>query len=64
MSPVIEKMTSRERVMAALAGEAVDRPPVCTPTNVATVELMDLVGAPFPDANRDGEMNARLAVTL
>ena len=41
MSPVIEKMTSRERTMAALAGEPVDRPPVCTPTNVATVELMD-----------------------
>ena len=63
MSPVVEKMTSRERVMAALAGEPVDRPPVCTPTNVATVELMDLVDAPFPDANRDGEMNARLAAT-
>lgn len=63
MSPVIEKMTSRDRVMAALAGEPVDRPPVCTPTNVATVELMDLVDAPFPDANRDGEMNARLAAT-
>jgi MtaA/CmuA family methyltransferase len=63
MSPVVEKMTSRERVMAALAGDPVDRPPVCTPTNVATVELMDLVDAPFPDANRDGEMNARLAAT-
>ena len=63
MSPVVEKMTSRERVMAALAGEPVDRPPICTPTNVATVELMDLVEAPFPDANRDGEMNARLAAT-
>ncbi|MBT4125699.1 MAG: MtaA/CmuA family methyltransferase [Chloroflexi bacterium] len=63
MSPVIEKMTSRERTMAALAGEPVDRPPVCTPTNVATVELMDLVDAPFPEANRDPEMNARLAAT-
>ncbi|WP_342823003.1 MtaA/CmuA family methyltransferase [Candidatus Lucifugimonas marina] len=56
-------MTSRERTMAALAGEPVDRPPVCTPTNVATVELMDLVDAPFPEANRDAEMNARLAAT-
>ncbi|MBN4064182.1 MtaA/CmuA family methyltransferase [Dehalococcoides mccartyi] len=63
MTPVIEKMTSKERVMAALAGAPVDRPPVCTPTNVATVELMDLVDAPFPDANRDPEMNARLAAT-
>ena len=56
-------MTSRQRVMAALAGEPVDRAPVCNPTNVATVELMDMVDAPFPDANRDPEMNARLAAT-
>ena len=59
----METMTSRERVLAALAGEPVDRTPVCNPTNVATVELMDLVNAPFPDANRDPEMNARLAAT-
>lgn len=56
-------LTSKERVMRALNGEPVDRPPVANPTNVATVELMDLVDAPFPDANRDPEMNARLAAT-
>ncbi len=56
-------MTSRDRVLAALAGEPVDRVPVCNPTNVATVELMDLVDAPFPGANRDPESNARLAAT-
>ena len=56
-------MTSRERVMAALAGQPVDRTPVCNPTSVATVELMDLVDAHFPDANRDGEKMARLAAT-
>jgi [methyl-Co(III) methanol-specific corrinoid protein]:coenzyme M methyltransferase len=28
-----------------------------------TVELMDLVGSYFPDANRDAELNARLAAT-
>ena len=60
MAPT-ETMTSRERVLAALAGEPVDRTPVCNPTNVATVELMDLVEAPFPDANRNPELNARLA---
>jgi MtaA/CmuA family methyltransferase len=59
----IPQMTSRERVLAALAGQPVDRAPVCNPTNVATVELMDLAEAPFPDANRDAEMNARLAAT-
>ena len=59
----METMTSRERVMNALAGRPVDRPPVCNPTNVATVDLMDLVDAPFPDACRDPELNARLAAT-
>ena len=56
-------LTAKERTMRALAGKPVDRPPVTNPTNVATVELMDLVDAPFPDANRDPEMNARLAAT-
>ena len=56
-------LTSKERTLRALRGEPVDRPPVTNPTNVATVELMDLVDAPFPNANRDPEMNARLAAT-
>ena len=56
-------MTSRERVLAALRRAPVDRTPVCNPTSVATVELMDLVDAPFPDANRDPELMARLAAT-
>ena len=58
-----QKMTPKERVLNALAGKPVDRPPVSNPTSVATVELMDLVDAPFPDACRDPELNARLAVT-
>ena len=41
-------LTSKERTLRALAGEPVDRPPVTNPTNVTTVELMDLVEAPFP----------------
>ena len=61
--PLQETMTPRERVLNALAGKPVDRTPVSNPTNVATVELMDMVDAPFPDANRDPEMNARLAAT-
>ncbi len=56
-------MTSRERVLAALAREPVDRTPLCNPTSLATVELMDLVDAPFPAANREPEMMARLAAT-
>ncbi len=59
----VEPMTSRQRVLAALRREPVDRTPVCNPTSVATVELMDLVDAPFPDANRNPELMARLAAT-
>ena len=61
--PFTETMTPRERVMNALAMQPVDRTPVANPTNVATVELMDLIDAPFPDACRDPELAARLAAT-
>ncbi len=63
MNNLVSPMTSRERVLAALRLEPVDRVPVCNPTSVATVELMDLVDAPFPDANRKPELMARLAAT-
>jgi MtaA/CmuA family methyltransferase len=56
-------MTSRQRVLAALRREPVDRTPVCNPTSVATVELMDVAQAPFPEANRRPELMARLAAT-
>jgi MtaA/CmuA family methyltransferase len=56
-------MTSRQRVLAALQRQPVDRTPVVNPTSVATVELMDLVDAPFPRANREPELMARLAAT-
>ncbi len=56
-------MTSRQRVLAALNRQPVDRTPVCNPTSVATVELMDLVDAHFPAANREPERMARLAET-
>jgi len=56
-------MTSRERVLAALRREPVDRTPLVNPTSMATVELMDLAEAPFPAANREPELMARLAAT-
>lgn len=59
----VPPMTSRERVLAALRREPVDRTPLVNPTSMATVELMDLVDAPFPDANREPELMARLAAT-
>lgn len=61
--PLVETMTPRQRVLNALQGKPVDRTPCANPTNVITVELMDLVDAPFPDACRDAELNARLAAT-
>lgn len=62
-SSVPETMTGRQRVLSALQRQPVDRTPACNPTSVATVELMDLVDAPFPEANRDPELMARLAAT-
>ena len=56
-------MNSKQRVLNALNGKNVDRPPVSNPTSVATVELMDYVDAPFPDACRDANLNAKLAIT-
>ena len=63
VSGAVGPMTGRERVLAALNLEPVDRTPVCNPTSVATVELMELVDAPFPEANREPELMARLAAT-
>ena len=56
-------MTHRERVLAALRQTPVDRTPVCNPTSVATVPLMELAQAPFPAANRVPELMARLGAT-
>ena len=56
-------MKPRERVLSALGHRPVDRPPVSNPASVITVELMDLVGAPFPLACRDPNLAAELAAT-
>ena len=61
MQQTARVMSGRERVFAALRREAVDRPPVCNPTSVATVGLMDLADAPFPQSCRNAESMARLA---
>jgi [methyl-Co(III) methanol-specific corrinoid protein]:coenzyme M methyltransferase len=54
-------MTPRDRVLAALRRQQVDRTPTCTPTSVATTELMELTGAFFPEAHRHAEPMAALA---
>ncbi len=53
----------RERVLAALAGAPIDRPAAVAPTSIATVALMDEVGAAFPAAHRDADLMTRLAET-
>ena len=59
----MKEMSKKERVLAALNRQDVDRTPVANPTSVATVEMMDLVDAPFPEACRAAELNAKLAAT-
>lgn len=58
-----EWMNSRRRFVSALYRGRVDKIPACSLSSVMTVELMDMVDAPFPEAHLDAEMMARLAAT-
>jgi [methyl-Co(III) methanol-specific corrinoid protein]:coenzyme M methyltransferase len=53
-------MNSKTRVLAALLGGRVDRPPVTGIITAVTQDMMREVGAPWPDAHRDPELMARL----
>lgn len=55
-------MTLKERLLNALEGKQVDKVPVCSVTQTGIVELMDEVGAPWPEAHSDSEKMAKLAV--
>jgi [methyl-Co(III) methanol-specific corrinoid protein]:coenzyme M methyltransferase len=57
----IMAMTPRERVLAALKQESLDRPPVAVFTQSATIAQMDAVGAAWPEAHKDPELMAKLA---
>jgi [methyl-Co(III) methanol-specific corrinoid protein]:coenzyme M methyltransferase len=57
----MKNMTGKERFMAALHGEPVDRPPAASIVSVINYELMDKVDSHFPDANIEPEAMARLA---
>ncbi|MCH2310806.1 MAG: MtaA/CmuA family methyltransferase [SAR202 cluster bacterium] len=59
----MKEMSKKERVLAAHNRQDFPRTPVANPTSVATVEMMDLVDAPFPEACRSAELNAKLAAT-
>src|SRR5512138_2543928 len=57
----VAPLSPRRRFLAALFGGRLDRPSAATPTSVATVELMDLTGAAFPEAHLDAGKMAALA---
>ena len=54
-------MSPRERVLAALKKESLDRPPVAVFTQSATVAQMDAVGAAWPEAHKNADLMAKLA---
>ena len=54
-------MNARERMLTALAGRPVDRPPVFSANQTATCAQMDASGAEWPEAHMKAEPMARLA---
>jgi len=57
----MERMTGKQRFLAALRGEPVDRPPAASITSVISYQLMDKVASHFPAANTEPEAMATLA---
>lgn len=55
-------MSYRERFLAALAQEKVNRTLVAVPTNTGTIDLMHASGAFWPDAQRDAKKMAEFAL--
>ena len=53
-------MTPRERVLAAMKQEDLDRPPVAIFTQSATLGMMDKTGAAWPEAHGSAELMAKL----
>ena len=53
-------MTPRDRVLAAMKQESLDRPPVAIFTQAATLGQMEKVGAAWPEAHKSAELMAKL----
>jgi MtaA/CmuA family methyltransferase len=53
-------MSCRERVLAAMHREALDRPPVAIFTTCDTIDMMDACGAAWPEAHSDPQKMATL----
>jgi len=54
-------MTPKDRVIAAMNQENLDRPPVAIFTQSATVGQMEKTGASWPEAHKDPQLMAKLA---
>lgn len=58
----MSEITLKERFERALKGESLDMVPVCSVTQTGTVELMEMTGAYWPQANYDSHKMAALAL--
>jgi len=58
----MSEFTLKTRLLATLEGKPVDKVPVCSVTQTGIVELMDVVGAPWPEAHTNPELMAKLAI--
>ena len=58
----MSEFTLKTRLLAALEGKPVDKVPVCSVTQTGIVELMDEVGAPWPESHTNPELMAKLAI--
>jgi len=61
MMKKLEQMSAKERFMGCLFRKETDRVSVANPTSVATVELMEITNAFFPDVHLNSEKMAALA---
>jgi len=58
----MRELTLNTRFKRALKGESIDMVPVCSVTQTGTVELMEMTGAYWPQANYDAAKMAALAL--
>ncbi len=59
---IMSTMSDKDRFEAALKMESVDRVSIACPLQTGTVALMDASGASWPEAHRDPEKMAKLAI--
>lgn len=58
----MSEFTLNTRFKKALKGESLDMVPVCSVTQTGTIELMEMTGAYWPQANNDASKMAALAL--